>query len=865
MIETYQTPEGVYVSHRNEGERVPSGWSLRGRKTPLFDRGELEKRLGRHKYDYFSQVMLIESLRQLSTERRKDFASLSDQQKAELKTIERVLEKGGSFDDFIEEKNYTSSNSLQGGSFHQLDLKINDLNSKVFIKLLPDKKTYKASLAVQSRAAKISRHVMAPTYSDDRLKLIAFPFIEGETLDEKIAGLKGNPAGRKKVFERAIDVLADIYVKGTKEQFSDISLLELNDASNSFLTKLLFATNPRLKKANTTLFGRKRIKDAKLEELLKDYRAGVGAVLDDSRFNRLMHGDPHLRNFIDSNNELYLIDFDLARFGKIQLDLFKLFERSGVLSEPALKAHLLNYAFDRVRGDVRISRNEFMRLYDFTEVHEHFMSAGRYLSFSQDNNVSGEFGKKENLRELACLDYTRALNGLKRLHLEALASKIEGFIAANYRGDLHRLSERDIAGIRHLPDDCMLSTILSKGSLNEVALYNQAKKRVKVQSNLRKAKFALKWGTAIAAIGLAAYVGVTSGNSSNRIAGSKSLSTMQTIDQFMNIKGNEIYGTTLYNGELKEIVLAKNSEELFKVIGGKNSTILSDKDFVNYVMMKEDSRSPYANLIAAAASLARGEPTDKEVVASLMYATLLNSPERKALEQKGRFGMGLLSKDLLSYLLDMRRDGAGELGRFANDISNMNFAARSLGYFLLQNKGEVYTSLADYFIGKDIVDRARASVDKKEISNDINQYWEYLPDGPEKTLLSKAMSFYRAVQHDKHNKLIQSPEWEQIKRQAIQSDLLLWEYDHKDVLPSLKGSEVIKTPKFKTFVDKYHDKMMAFIACYDESMLKQAIEAASKTGIDSVWEFTPVSIRNAIPMGVIESEDPSMSDRYIHN
>ncbi len=365
---------------------------------------------------------------------------------------------------------------------------------------------------------------------------------------------------------------------------------------------------------------------------------------------------------------------------------------------------------------------------------------------------------------------------------------------------------------------------------------------VKRKHAARITKRALKIAGALAAIGLVAYLGTSSGKSSLDAQLTKSYDNVQTINQFMSLKGDEIFGTALYNDELKELVYVKDSEGLYKTLGGQNNTILSDKQFKKFFMNeREENGSPGSGLVKYLDGDAR-ERTDPEAYAALMYATMLNSPERKALESKGRFGIGLISREHLGNLLNLDQEEDKSLERFRNDFDNAIFTARSLKYFLMQSQGEVYTALAYYFIGKDVVDKARASVDG-EISNDINQYWEYLPEGSEKTLLAKAIGFYESCKVDKHNKFIQSAEWKRAKK-VIENDLLLWEYKYREYHGDLKpGKEMIKIPEYKRFLKKYHNKEFALIACYDEAVLKTAIAAASKTHVRTISEFIPSTLQ----------------------
>lgn len=766
---------------------------------------------------------------------------------SEFKKIEEAIQKGQHFPIEIKPLHYNSATALEGGAFYEVTISINSLKPKVFVKVFPNKKTYRVSKQVQNIVSRCASNVPGPRHYDDKLKVVAFPFIEGKTLFEEFQSYDGDQLKKQKTLKKAIDILTNVYAFGSKEKFSDISLDEITDTTNSLLKKFFFATNRKIKKQNTTFNRHKSIKDKSLEDLLAQYKKDIAQKLDDSNYNRLIQGDAHLRNFIVSNDELHLTDFDLARFGKLQLDLYKLFEKSGVLLDNKLKKHLLEYAFNKFKRTgsscPSVDKQEFMETYCATETHEFLISAARCLAFSEDPGIAYTFSRKGNLEDAACLYYTRALDNMRKKKLTGLASMFEKYVDMHYQGVLHKLSPQKVRKLKHLPDDSMLSTLLSDNSLNEVERYTRAKKKAKLNQILKTGFKSLKIGVPITGGGaLLALMMYTARNAPDmeQALDTALYNKIKSIEDFMIFKGDAIYGTVIYNEDLQEDVFVKNSEQLYKTLRGQNNTILSDKEFRRLFNKKKGGTAFNSSLAKYYASQ---KNTDPDALSALVYATVLDTPERKELLGKGRLGHALVTPGQIrewSGYHDSSKEDVKEL--FSSEFQNLMLASRVLGYYLMQTNGEVHTAFADYFFGEDKVTQAMYKAE----NNDINQYFRYLPDGPEKTLLLKAMTFYNACRQEKHNEYILSKEWPVIKGNIIERDLLLWEYADKTFGQEgwLPGKEMIKTPEYEKFLEKYKNKELALIACYDEKILERAIQAASKTHVNTVFEFIPATLRD---------------------
>ena len=118
-----------------------------------------------------------------------------------------------------------------------------------------------------------------------------------------------------------------------------------------------------------------------------------------------VHRDYHSRNLMVDGERLGVIDFQDALMGPATYDLASLLRDAYIELDETLIDQLINRYLDRVatHREVRINREEFRRLFDFTSIQRNLKAAGRFIYIDR---------VKGNPKFLA--DIPRVLNYVKR-------------------------------------------------------------------------------------------------------------------------------------------------------------------------------------------------------------------------------------------------------------------------------------------------------------------------------------------------------------------------------------------------------------------------------------------------------------------
>lgn len=95
----------------------------------------------------------------------------------------------------------------------------------------------------------------------------------------------------------------------------------------------------------------------------------------------ICHRDYHSRNLMIKRDQVYVIDFQDARLGPIQYDLVSLIKDSYVDISEDYAQKMLNYYFEQTQVLQKISKDEFMHIYELMSVQRCLKACGSFASF----------------------------------------------------------------------------------------------------------------------------------------------------------------------------------------------------------------------------------------------------------------------------------------------------------------------------------------------------------------------------------------------------------------------------------------------------------------------------------------------------
>ncbi|MEK6960913.1 MAG: phosphotransferase [Nanoarchaeota archaeon] len=348
-------------------------------------------------YIRFEKDVILRSLEQLA-----------EQGKLPRKTLAKIklgLEHGESIPITEEALDYQSRNGRDGGAFLRVSIDLPDgVKLQNFVKVHSDEKTFKNESSITRVLHESgSRYTLPLFYVDEERNLMSTPFIPA---DSALSYFTSNPQSREKLLTDCVEALFDTYtrarshskeiqplIKGGKDAISRIK-----DIALPWLTGTKEATG--------------------LEGLITALKENYSKCHDDAT-HVLIHGDPQLCNFLKSDEQVYLIDWEMARMGSLHQDIYRLLLRTG---DNSLRNSVLKRAFSSAKEKLGYTGDEsmFLEQYRRFEVGEHLYVAGVFKDLSRNCHIDA----KKALTEAANLYFNKSLRSARSLGLDDLAEAL---------------------------------------------------------------------------------------------------------------------------------------------------------------------------------------------------------------------------------------------------------------------------------------------------------------------------------------------------------------------------------------------------------------------------------------------------------
>jgi len=349
-------------------------------------------------YIRFEKDVILRSLEQLA-----------EQGKLSRKTLSKIklgLEHGESIPITEEALDYQSRNGRDGGAFLRVSIDLPDgVKLQNFVKVHSDENKFKNESSITSVLHESgSKYALPLFYVDGERNLMSTPFIAA---DSALSYFTNNPKEQEQLLTDCVDALFDTYsrarahskeiqplVKGGKDAISRIK-----DIALPWLTGTKEASG--------------------LDGLLKSLKENYDKSHDDST-HVLIHGDPQLCNFLKSSDQVYLIDWEMARMGNLHQDIYRLLLRTG--DDTPLRNSVLNRAFllSKEKLDYTGDESKFLEQYRRFEIGEHLYVAGVFKDLSRSCHIDA----KKALTEAANLYFNKSLRSARSLGLDDLAESL---------------------------------------------------------------------------------------------------------------------------------------------------------------------------------------------------------------------------------------------------------------------------------------------------------------------------------------------------------------------------------------------------------------------------------------------------------
>jgi hypothetical protein len=192
-------------------------------------------------------------------------------------------------------------------------------------------------------------------------------------------------------YYKAIDELLKIQIDATNRFNPECNAFKLSFDVNKFMEELnLFL------KYLIEVYKGIEIRPEDRKEIEK-YFLYISNILDrESKY--FTHRDYHSRNIMIKDDEIKLVDFQDARMGLCQYDLASLLRDSYVTLDEESINKLIEYYIDRKEEieNIKIDREEFIRLFDFTSIQRNLKACGTFAFLYTVKNKRGYIGYIKN-------------------------------------------------------------------------------------------------------------------------------------------------------------------------------------------------------------------------------------------------------------------------------------------------------------------------------------------------------------------------------------------------------------------------------------------------------------------------------------
>lgn len=363
---------------------------------------QLREFLGAKEYNRFSETVLYPLIERLSEEGRlttHDLARLAHYTKHD---------GAGVFDVWAADTGEATLHSLREGAPIIARKQVGDEEIRLFVKQFSDRKSYERGVTIQDKlvehfkGTELEGIVPSQSYRNPRKRVVVMPLVEGETLDRAITD-----ENRNTQLARTIDA----YVR-TTDEVERAGIFTVPE--RGFFGKVWYEDFELPKLEDFTEFFAKGFEAD--EELKKVYEEEVGKRLR-GQTKEFIHGDLQPRNVL-VNKDVHIIDWEMAKKGFMEFDLYKLFTKSRVGRE--MQEALTAYAATKKallkaeRSGIELSdleldeiEREAIQIYTLNQLTQDLLTAERYAKRARESK-----NRKQELEQMALTAYNIALRNI---------------------------------------------------------------------------------------------------------------------------------------------------------------------------------------------------------------------------------------------------------------------------------------------------------------------------------------------------------------------------------------------------------------------------------------------------------------------
>ncbi len=610
--------------------------------------------------------------------------------------------------------NYQTATTRAGGALLKLSIDLPDLQVCNFTKIHADKGKARREITLNRILAEELKadNVLAPRYADEKTGVIATAFIDAQNaLDIYRCS---DDKSKQIVLDKCLDALLYTYTK----------TMNAGEKVQKKLRKIVPADNEhyaaRLQKRVLDRIAGKKV-DA--SRLIDAYTHDIHNELANEK-HVLLHGDPHLSNFVIFDRKAYAIDWERARYGTIFTDIYKLFSRANPDEET--KQKLLEKAWNWAnKHGIAGSKEDFIRKYGLAEINELLFTTADLVDASRKapKETKATFEKAANAY------YTIAVASARKQRLYELE---------------HRLADTAGAiGVRILPDAEFAQTFSEAGlhvhGLSTLFDHSIPDEKEKIANDIRtnirrraKKRLLGRLGLAAAALLAAAGIGTAFSRTEKQpvvqydvyndishrvrteypgsVAGFCDVNAWEKNPHVKKFDKHELYdrwSLSLYPDKTAQRV-AIPFDQMEKLMYGCEKFI------------DNDGNTRYGGLVTKY-GVKYGLP--HHFVNAVFWTNILKAPYRMT---EGRDEITLLPYEVLDAV-----EGKERTDRTIEE--RVDLSLRHLRECLERSGFSANKAIAEYYFGTEKVGKAEHDAREKQLKNPENfwTYCDFLPEGKE--------------------------------------------------------------------------------------------------------------------------------------
>jgi len=687
MITTDKTtPENVtkwltdFNTYKKLCKQFRKGWLLKPKQD---EKHFLKSRIGIEEYaKLMTKLLPATTLARISKEKMTEINQY-------LKEHEQDILKFG----YVSEEtclDHKTKTSAKGGTFTKVTTYLPTADRAIevtnFVKAFTSKKDYEAAVAAEDRLAPLFPDlVLKYALKDDKNKIMAYPFIEGQTLCDAF-----RTENKLTLAERAAEMLTELHLRGKNEAEKMPAPKYTSSFKKYFFEKA----------------GAKG-----LDEILTLFEEQIAKPLSQEP-QSLVHGDAKAKNvLLTPEDRLWLIDLELTKKDTIHYDLYRFIDSAGLTSNEEDK--IVKNVFEQLTRSRFYNKEftQFRHAYDLNKITGDFFTAVRILDISKSLKDENQ---KQTFKKIAQKYYTSALRQLEEQRMQELSTKIRKAIRDADTG-LEALTGEEyqmIASTYNLSEEG-LTTMLD--SENAQLRFPRERKRTPW----------LKRAGITAGI-LAALTGAPflMGNKAEAPAEVKNIVNLEPLLQIRMIQNEDlerikqepigIYNIGVpvkYNGEEKYIIHPFDGTERYSQYGWKdalkNPTILSNAQFDELFLNKTEKEISHNEFCSTREPVYHGltkriydniaKFSQEElgqfssVVKSVIFSNLLDTPIREEYTKKGCSNLTLLPEHVYEKYKQKMTEENFEDGRW------IDLVCQYLGDLIIQEKGDMTKAIVAYY------------------------------------------------------------------------------------------------------------------------------------------------------------------------